>query len=175
MPPPAAVPPLTCQTNPQEPASFLPSSAQCWTFWRVARPPVVDELNSSLHTLLTRQLVRMFHYPTLPPRNAELIFTEHGTSLLDAHGLLRHDQIWFVGKTADQEPTLFPLTAASAQFNKLRNKLIDGEINKSPAVFHTALPGGAAHQKTRRKRHKPQKGLVMISFRHPPGLRQAGD
>ena len=67
------------------------------------------------------------------------------------------------------------LPAAPAQFHKLRNKLIDGEINKSPAVFHTALPGGAARQKARHKRHKPQKGLVMISFRHPPGLRQTGD
>jgi len=31
-----------------------------------------------------------------------------------------------------------------------------------PAVFHTAMPGGAARQKTRRKRHKPRKGLVKL-------------
>lgn len=49
--------------------------------------------------------------------------------------------------------------AAPAQFHRPRNKLIDGEINKSPAVFHTALPGGTARQKARRKRHKPIRGL----------------
>ena len=56
------------------------------------------------------------------------------------------------------------LTAAPVQFDRPQNKLIDGETNKSPAVFHTALPGGAARQKARRKRHKPHKGLVMIAF-----------
>ena len=62
------------------------------------------------------------------------------------------------------------LTAAPVQFDRPQNKLIDDETNKSPAVFHTALPGGAARQKARRKRHKPHKGLVIIPFLSPTRL-----
>ena len=55
---------------------------------------VVDELDSSLHTLLVRRLVTMFQTPELNPNGAQLISSTHDTSLLD-HTLFRRDQIWF--------------------------------------------------------------------------------
>lgn len=70
---------------------------------------IVDELDSSLHPLLLRQLVRMFHQPELNPLGAQLLFTTHDTSLLD-RTLFRRDQIWFTEKDRDQATHLYPLT-----------------------------------------------------------------
>lgn len=70
---------------------------------------VVDELDSSLHTLLVRRLITMFQTPELNSNGAQLIFSTHDTSLLD-HTLFRRDQIWFTEKDADQATRLYPLT-----------------------------------------------------------------
>jgi uncharacterized protein len=76
---------------------------------REGRVLVVDELDSSLHTLLVRRLIAMFQTPELNPNGAQLIFSTHDTSLLD-HTLFRRDQIWFTEKDADQATRLYPLT-----------------------------------------------------------------
>lgn len=76
---------------------------------RDGRVLVVDELDSSLHTLLVRRLIAMFQTPELNPNGAQLIFSTHDTSLLD-HALFRRDQIWFTDKDADQATRLYPLT-----------------------------------------------------------------
>lgn len=76
---------------------------------REGRVLVVDELDSSLHTLLVRRLIAMFQTPELNSKGAQLIFSTHDTSLLD-HTLFRRDQIWFTEKDADQATRLYPLT-----------------------------------------------------------------
>lgn len=76
---------------------------------REGRVLVVDELDSSLHTLLVRRLIAMFQTPELNPNGAQLIFSTHDTSLLD-HTLFRRDQIWFTEKDTDQATRLYPLT-----------------------------------------------------------------
>ena len=70
---------------------------------------VVDELDSSLHTLLVRRLVSMFHSAVSNPNGAQLVFSTHDTSLLE-DTLFRRDQIWFTEKGRDQATKLFPLT-----------------------------------------------------------------
>lgn len=71
---------------------------------------VFDELDTSLHTLLVRELVRLFHTPDVNIGDAQLIFSTHDTSLLDAHDLFRRDQIWLVEKDRDQASALIPLS-----------------------------------------------------------------
>jgi AAA15 family ATPase/GTPase len=56
---------------------------------------LVDELDRSLHPLLTRKLVEAFHNPKV---NAQLVFTTHDTTLLDP-GLFRRDQVWLTERT----------------------------------------------------------------------------
>ena len=73
---------------------------------------VVDELDGSLHTLLVRRLVGMFHNPVRNPLGAQLIFSTHDTSLLD-QDLFRRDQIWFTEKSREQSTLLYPLTEFS--------------------------------------------------------------
>ena len=79
---------------------------------------VIDELDTSLHTLLVRELVRLFHRPDINAEGAQLLFTTHNTSLLDAPDLFRRDQVWFVEKNKDQSSTLVSLHEFSPRKNE---------------------------------------------------------
>lgn len=70
---------------------------------------VYDELDSSLHTLLARKLVELFHNPTANKYGAQLIFSTHDTTLLQ-NDLMRRDQVWFIEKDDQQASKLYPLT-----------------------------------------------------------------
>ena len=58
---------------------------------------IFDEINNSLHPLISRFLVETFNNPERNPRGAQLIFTTHDVTLLDSE-LFRRDQIWLVEK-----------------------------------------------------------------------------
>jgi hypothetical protein len=58
---------------------------------------MVDELDASLHPLLVRYIIELFHNPQINPKGAQLIFNTHDTTLMDG-SLFRRDQIWFVEK-----------------------------------------------------------------------------
>lgn len=79
---------------------------------------VIDELDTSLHTLLVRELVRLFHRPEVNTSGAQLIFTTHDTSLLDATDLFRRDQVWLVEKDAQQASELVALSDFSPRKNE---------------------------------------------------------
>lgn len=69
---------------------------------------VIDELDRSLHPLLTPLLVQLFQDPEVNRRGAQLIATTHDPSLLSA-GVVRRDQVWFTQKNGDAETELFSL------------------------------------------------------------------
>ena len=99
---------------------------------------VIDELDTSLHTLLVRELVRLFHRPEINTGGAQLIFTTHDTSLLDAPGLLRRDQIWFVEKDRDQASELVSLSEFSPRKNEaLERGYLMGRYGGIPFLNHT--------------------------------------
>ncbi|MEN4041426.1 MAG: AAA family ATPase [Anaerolineaceae bacterium] len=68
----------------------------------------VDELDASLHPLLVRYLVELFHNQQINRRGAQLIFNTHDTTLMDGC-LFRRDQIWFVEKDRQGCSHLYPL------------------------------------------------------------------
>ena len=68
----------------------------------------VDELDSSLHPMLVKSLVEMFHDPELNKNNAQLIFNTHDTTLLSSD-LFRRDQVWFTEKDEDGASVLYSL------------------------------------------------------------------
>ncbi len=99
---------------------------------------VVDELDTSLHTLLVRALVRLFHRPDINTGGAQLIFTTHDTSLLDAPNLFRRDQVWFVEKDRDQASTLVALSEFSPRKNEaLERGYLMGRYGGVPFLSHT--------------------------------------
>ena len=101
---------------------------------------VVDELDTSLHTLLVQALVRLFHRPEVNTGGAQLVFTTHDTSLLDAYGLFRRDQVWFVEKRPDQSSSLYPLLDFSPRKNEaLERGYLQGRYGALPLLRHQTL------------------------------------
>lgn len=99
---------------------------------------LIDELDTSLHTLLVRELVRLFHRPEVNTGGAQLIFTTHDTSLLDAPDLFRRDQVWFVEKDADQASTLVALSEFSPRKNEaLERAYLMGRYGGVPFLNHS--------------------------------------
>lgn len=74
---------------------------------------VVDEIEASMHPLLTRHLIEMIQDQTINQNHAQLIFTTHDTGLLDLK-LFRRDQIWFAEKDEKSMQTdIYALTEFS--------------------------------------------------------------
>ncbi len=57
----------------------------------------VDELDSQLHPLLVKHLIKLFNSKESNPKNAQLIFNTHDINLLNTR-VFRRDQIWFTEK-----------------------------------------------------------------------------
>lgn len=70
---------------------------------------VIDEIDNSLHPLLVRRLIELFHNKKINQHKAQLVFSTHDTSVLDRH-FLRRDQIWFVEKNLENATELYPLS-----------------------------------------------------------------
>lgn len=71
---------------------------------------VVDEIESSMHPLLTKHLIEVMQDKEINTNQAQLIFTTHDTGLLDL-SLFRRDQIWFAEKNEKTaETAIYPLT-----------------------------------------------------------------
>lgn len=96
---------------------------------------LVDELDTSLHTHLVQSLVRLFHRSEVNTGGAQLLFTTHDTSLLDAYGLFRRDQVWFVEKKKDQSSELFGLLDFSPRKNEaLERGYLQGRYGAIPII-----------------------------------------
>jgi uncharacterized protein len=94
----------------------------------------VDELDGSLHPLLSIELIRLFTNPSTNPRGAQLIFNTHDTNLLSS-GVLRRDQIWFTEKKADGSSHLFPLSDFKPRRTEnLENGYLQGRYGAIPFV-----------------------------------------
>jgi AAA15 family ATPase/GTPase len=78
---------------------------------------MIDELESSLHPALARELIRFCNSPEMNPNGAQILFTTHSTNLLDLD-LLRRDQIWFTEKNNDGATRLYPLSDYQPRTNQ---------------------------------------------------------
>lgn len=93
----------------------------------------VDEIESSLHPMLTRRLVEMVQNPEINKNHAQLIFTTHDVMLLDL-SLLRRDQIWFTDKNPETLATeLFSLWDFSVRKGEnIRKGYLQGRYGAIP-------------------------------------------
>lgn len=74
---------------------------------------LVDEIDASLHPLLTATLIRLFRSPDANKSRGQLLFTTHDATLLgciDGEDILHRDQVWFTSKGNDGASELFPLS-----------------------------------------------------------------
>ncbi|MFF0351410.1 ATP/GTP-binding protein [Micromonospora arida] len=83
------------------------------TMLRTGATMLIDEIDASLHPVLTAKLVSLFRSPQANPLGSQLIFTSHDAALLgtlDGEEILRRDEIWFVEKDDEGASSLYPLT-----------------------------------------------------------------
>jgi hypothetical protein len=69
---------------------------------------VVDELDCSLHPVLTRKVIELFQSPYANENQAQLLFATHDSTLIDL-SLFRRDQIWLTDRGANGETQLYSL------------------------------------------------------------------
>lgn len=95
----------------------------------------VDELHDNLHPKLVQFLVELFHNKETNPKNAQLIFTTHETSILN-QDVFRRDQIWFCERNKEQESVVYPLSDFSPKKGKenLEAAYLSGRYGALPFI-----------------------------------------
>ncbi len=93
---------------------------------------IIDELNISLHPIVSREIVKLFSSPKTNTGNAQLFFTTHDTGML-TDGLLRRDQIWFVEKAKTGSTKLFSLSTVKVRgTDNFERGYIEGRFGAAP-------------------------------------------
>jgi uncharacterized protein len=95
----------------------------------------IDEIDDSLHPLLVRRLIELFHTSETNPHGAQLIVNTHDVTLLDTR-LFRRDQIWFTEKDSNGSSRLYPLSDYSPRKGEALSKgYLFGRYGALPAIF----------------------------------------
>jgi hypothetical protein len=95
----------------------------------------VDEIDDSLHPLLVRRLVELFHSSETNPHGAQLIMNTQDATMLDTR-LFRRDQIWFTEKERTGSSRLYPLSDYSPRKEEALSKgYLHGRYGAVPALF----------------------------------------
>jgi AAA15 family ATPase/GTPase len=71
---------------------------------------IIDELDRSLHPLLAKMLIKIFHSKKNNPNNAQLIFTTHDSSLMNGE-LFRRDQMFITEKDENGQTSIKSLAS----------------------------------------------------------------
>lgn len=92
---------------------------------------VIDEIDRSLHPLLTYNFIKSFR---TKKGNNQLIVTTHEDMLLD-FSVLRRDEIWFVEKNEEGNTSLYSLEEFKERFDKnIANAYLDGRYGAVPRL-----------------------------------------
>lgn len=96
---------------------------------------IVDEIENSLHPLLTKHLIEMILNNSINIAGAQLLFTTHDTMLMDLK-YLRRDQIWFTEKNDKTCATeLYPLSSFSPRKGEdVRKGYLQGRFGAIPFI-----------------------------------------
>lgn len=101
---------------------------------------VIDEIDASLHPLLTMRLISLFNDDHANPAGGQLIFTTHDATLLNApfaEEVLARDEVWFVEKErASGASSLYPLTDFKPRNeDNLERRYLAGRYGAVPELF----------------------------------------
>lgn len=112
----------------------------------------IDELDSSMHTLLTQAVISLFHNKKINSKNAQLIFTTHDTNLLNQE-LFRRDQIWFAEKEFDENTKIYPLLDYQPRNDtSLEKRYLEGGFGAIPYLGDFNQLTGSANGKEKKAR-----------------------
>ena len=100
---------------------------------------VIDEIDTSMHPLLSSKLIQLFQKEETNPNYAQILFTTHDTNLL-AGGFLRRDQVWFTEKVKDCSTVIYPLTDISTRKgDNIENGYLQGRYGAIPFLGNLDL------------------------------------
>ena len=96
---------------------------------------IIDELDRSMHPLLSKYILKMFNNSEVNKFASQLIFNTHDTNLLDFN-ILRKDQIWFTQKNNNNgECNLYSLNNFKVkQFENISKKYLNGRYSALPFI-----------------------------------------
>ena len=113
---------------------------------RHGRVLVVDELGASLHPQLSRLIIDWFDDPEVNTTGAQLVFTSHDMTLLDAGrgSRAKREQVWFVEKGYNGTSELFNLDDFTLQKgSNIVKQYLEGQFGgvpyTAPSLIHNLL------------------------------------
>lgn len=97
---------------------------------------VIDELDRSLHALLTRHLVRSYLSGCGPESRSQLLFTTHDILLMD-QDLLRRDEMWVTERDQDGVSSLVSFSEyKEIRYDKdIRKSYLHGRLGGTPKIL----------------------------------------
>lgn len=97
---------------------------------------VVDEIDRSLHTLLTRKLIESYLETCSAKRRTQLLFTTHDLFLMDQK-LLRRDEMWVAERDSDGVSHLIPFSDfQETRYDKdIRKSYLQGRMGGLPLLW----------------------------------------
>lgn len=101
---------------------------------------MIDELDRSFHTALSKSLIRSFLEKSGPNSRSQLIFTTHDLLLMDT-SILRRDEIWVVEKDrrGETQATVLSDYRDTRKSTDLRTNYIQGRFGGIPAIDPSEL------------------------------------
>ncbi len=113
--------------------ALLRLAARALETLHVGRVLIVDDLDSHLHPLLTRALVKLFNCSEANPENAQILFSSHASVLMaGSNPALRADQIWLASKDGVGATALTRLSVAGPGSVDLERGYLEGRFGAAP-------------------------------------------
>ena len=101
---------------------------------------VIDEIDRSLHTKLTRALLETYLSACSPQSRSQLLMTTHDVLLIDQN-LLRRDEMWVTERNVDGSSDLYSFSDyEEARYDKdIRKSYLQGRLGGVPRILTGAL------------------------------------
>ncbi len=97
---------------------------------------ILDELGSSIHPFMSKEIISLFQNHETNPKGAQLIFSSHETYLLSNQVNLRQDQIWFTDKNAQEETVLRSLIEYDMRSDhEFEKNYLQGRLGAVPIIW----------------------------------------
>ena len=120
---------------------------------------LIDELDASLHPVMSAEAVRMFQDLDANPAGAQMAFTSHDAtllySLLGAEKVLDRGTLWLTEKRPDGATDLYPLTSVSPPPRKDDNLFRKYLLGQYGGVPHLSAGTLSASLTTRHRNESP--------------------
>ncbi len=103
---------------------------------KMSRLYIIDELDRSLHTILTRKLLETFLSACGPNTRSQLLFTTHDVLLMDQH-LFRRDEMWVTERNSDGSTELIALSDYKEirKDKDIRKSYLQGRLGGIPRIL----------------------------------------